>query len=339
MAILITGATGFLGTALVERLAAHGERHIRCLVRPSSDRSKLEALGAKYPQACIQTVEGSLADRGRVVDALNGAEAVYHLAAGMRGSAADIFLNSVVASRHLLDAVEAARTPRVVLISSFSVYGVAGLPRRAVVNEDTPLEEQPEKRDFYAYGKLRQEQLFREYQSRCGFQLIVLRPGVIYGEGGTPLSTRVGIRLPGIFLHCGGRNPLPLSYVENCAEAVALAGRAQGLGQVEVFNVHDDDLPNCAQYLHAYRRQVERLRSLRVPYFAAMGLSRMSQWYHIRSRGQLPAVLTPYKSAALWKGNCFDNRKIKAIGWKQLVPTAEGLKRSFEFFRNHSSGS
>jgi nucleoside-diphosphate-sugar epimerase len=217
--------------------------------------------------------------------------------------------------------------PKVVAVSSFSVYGVSDLPRGVIVNEDTPLERRPEKRDPYTFGKLRQESLFHEYQERFGFQLVVLRPGVIYGAGGSPMSTRIGLQFPGFFLHVGGGNTLPLSYVDNCADALVIAG-TRATGQRSIYNVHDDDLPSCGAYLRAYRRHVERIRAVRMPYFAIHALSRGIEWYHDYSAGQLPAFLTPYKAAALWKGNRFDNSRLKSLGWKQLVATEEGLTRT-----------
>src|SRR5204862_5238265 len=126
-------------------------------------------------------------------------------------------LNTVVASKNLLEAIAAADRPiKVVLVSSFGVYGVAGLPRGHVVDEETPLEPHPERRDLYSQAKLRQEKLFREYQAKAGFPLVVLRPGVIYGPRGSRISTRVGLNLMGIFLHLGGDNLLPLTYVASC---------------------------------------------------------------------------------------------------------------------------
>jgi nucleoside-diphosphate-sugar epimerase len=259
---------------------------------------------------------------------------VYHLAAGTGGAAADLFLSSVVASKNLLEAVVRRGGIRIVLVSSFGVYGVAELPWGAVVHEETPLEPHPEKRDLYSYAKLRQEQLFWEYQERHRLPLVVLRPGVIYGPRGTAISGRVGINLFGLFLHLGGRNVLPLSYVENCAEAIVVAGqneRAAG----QVYNVLDDDLPTCAAYLRRYRREVRRLRAVPIPYPLMRAVAHQVERYHVRSRGQLPAIFTPYKTASSWKGNRFDNRKLKSLGWQQIVPTEEGLRRTFAFLKGN----
>jgi nucleoside-diphosphate-sugar epimerase len=331
--VLVTGSNGFLGAVLVERLLARGHRDVRCLVRAGSDRARLEAVRARWPDARLQLTVGSLASPDAAARAIEGARVVHHLAASLRGAAADMFLSTVVTSKNLLEAVARMKTPpRLVLVSSFSVYGVADLPRGAVIDESTPIEEHPERRDLYAQVKIRQERLFREYQARHGLPLTVLRPGVIYGPGGSALSVRVGLRLPGAFLHFGGDNLLPLTYVDNCADALVLAGddpRALG----ETYNVVDDDLPTCRRYLQLYRKEVEPLRSVSVPYPATMALSKMVERYHRYSKGQLPAILTPYKSATQWKGNRFDNARIKALGWQPRLSTEEGLRRTFEHLR------
>jgi nucleoside-diphosphate-sugar epimerase len=332
--VLVTGATGFLGGPLVERLLAQGERDLRITVRPGSRRARVEAAAAKVPGARLEFVQANLTVPSEVARAVEGVDVIYHLAASLRGAAADMFLNTVIGSKHLLDAIAARPRTRVVLVSSFSVYGVAEEGRGALVDESTPLEPHPDRRDLYAHVKLREELLFRERAARDGFPLVIVRPGVIYGPGGSAFSSRVGLNLFGLFLSLGGDNLLPLSYVDNCAEAIALAGRtAPVTGEPAVYNLVDDDLPTCRAYLAAYKKQVAPIRSVPVPYpFLALG-SRLLARYNRWSRGQLPAIFTPYKAASTWGGNRFDNAKIKSLGWRQLVPTEEGLRRAFEWLR------
>jgi len=331
--VLVTGSTGFLGTALVERLLARGEKDLRCFVRSGSDTSRLDDLARRHPDATVERFVGSLGSVESARRAVLGVDVVYHLAASLLGAAADIFLNTVVASKNLLEAIAASGRPiEVVLVSSFGVYGVADLPRGQLVDEATPLEPHPERRDLYSQAKLRQEKLFREYQARHGFPLTVLRPGVIYGPRGSRISARVGLDLMGMFLYLGGRNVLPLTYVDNCAEAIAVAGQsAAASGQT--FNVVDDDLPTCAEYLARYRKEVKRLRVVPIPYPAMTGISALVKRYHAFSKGQLPAIFTPYKTATSWKGNRFTNEKLKGLGWRPLVSTEEGLLRTFTWFR------
>ncbi len=262
---------------------------------------------------------------------------VFHLAAGLKGSAAEMFADSAGVSRNLLETLETrdaslVRQTRFVLVSSFGVYGVAALPRGVRVDEQTPLESHPELRDIYSHSKLRQEQLFWEHQQKAGFELVVLRPGVIYGPGGGAFSARVGLQIGPLFFHLGGSNLLPLSFVVNCAEAIVFAGtHPDSAGQV--YNVHDDNLLTASRYLREYKKHVERIRSVRLPYFVTRMLARSLEAYHRRSQGQLPAIITRYKAASAWGGNKFANSKLHALGWRQLVSPPDAMPANFAYLR------
>jgi nucleoside-diphosphate-sugar epimerase len=333
MKVLVTGAAGFLGMAVVERLLARGFTDIRCTLRRQADIPKLEDLLTGYPNASLEYCVGNLRHREDAIRAVRDAKIIFHLAAGKGGAPADLFLDTVVASRNLLEAIDTNEPVRVVLASSFGVYGFAGLGGGSRVNESTPLEPHPERRDPYSHAKLRQERMFHEYQKRDGFELVILRPGVIYGPGGSHFSDRVGLKIGKLLLQLGGTNVLPLTYVDNCAEAIVVAGtHARSAGQV--YNVHDDNLPTCRQYLCAYRKHVANVRSLRIPYTVLRIGTRILEKYNRYSKGQLPSIFTSYKISAQWRGFRFDNSKIRSIGWRQLVTTSEGLQRAFEAFRS-----
>src|SRR5690606_1888914 len=129
---------------------------------------------------------------------LDGVDLVHHLAAAKRGSVADVARGTLEPSRRLLEAIVAGgRAVRVVLVSSFGVYGTAALEPGAAVDEDTPLEPEPSRRDAYSHAKLEQERLFRAWHARHGVPLAVVRPGVIHGPAEAEPSQRVGLRLPG----------------------------------------------------------------------------------------------------------------------------------------------
>jgi nucleoside-diphosphate-sugar epimerase len=330
---LVTGSNGFLGVALVERLLARKTPGLRLLVRPGSETKRLDAVLAKYPGADVEIVRGSLGSVDDAAKLLDGVGLVYHLAAALSGQPADMFLGTVVTSKNLLEAmVRLGTRPKTILISSFGVYGVADLPRGHVVDEQTPLERHPERRDHYSHAKLKQELLFRDYHERHGIPLTILRPGVIYGPGGGAMSARVGLMLPGVFIYLGGKNLLPLSYVDNCAEAIAIAGEKARFDG-DVYNVHDDELVTAADYLARYQREVARLRVVKLPYPLAVATSAAVAWYHRASKGQLPAILTPYKTKTSWKGNRFSNAKLHAMGFSPIVSTEEGLARTFAYLR------
>jgi len=325
---LVTGAGGFLGGALVRRLLDGGATDLRCLVRTGQPW---------FEDAGVEVVRGTLNRRDDCERAVRGVGLVYHLAAAAAGAPADMYLNTVVATRNLLDAIVAAGPGiRLVHVSSFGVYGVAQLPTGAVISESTPLEPYPERRDTYSQTKLRQEELVREYAETHSIPLTVLRPGVIYGPGGPAISSRVGLFIGKVFLYLGRRNPLPLTYVENCADAIICAGReAAAVG--ETFNVVDDWSTSARTFLKRYRREVAPIRCVPVPGFGLRLLSWMVEGYSRRSRGQLPAFLTPYRSATSWKRTEFDNRKLTGLGWAPRVPVEEGLRRHFAYLAKASA--
>jgi nucleoside-diphosphate-sugar epimerase len=330
MKLLITGSNGFLGSALVRRLLENGVSSvIRCFHRPGNDLTRLKALQQTYGDK-LELFEGTLNDPQDCQRALQDVNLVYHLAAALKGAAAEMFANSVVTSRNLAEAVLTTNSKiKIVVISSFGVYGMSQVTEGSVVNEQTPLEQHPERRDIYSHTKLRQELLFHDYQQKHGLPLVVLRPGVIYGPGGSAISNRVGLELFGIFLHLGRKNLIPLSYVDNCADAIIKAGENPN-ATGKVYNVHDDDLPNAQQFLRRYIKEVKRMHYISFPFFMTKLMSIAVEKYHHYSKGQMPAIFTPYKANSMWRSYSYDNTQLKSIGWQQRVATEEGIRLTFQ---------
>jgi nucleoside-diphosphate-sugar epimerase len=130
----------------------------------------------------------------------------------------------------------------------------------------------------------------------------------------------------------GGSNLIPLTYVDNCAEAIVLAGLVPGI-EKEVFNVVDDDLLTSRQLLRAFKKAVGGFRSVRVPFWAASVMSRLWEKYSRWSKGQLPPVFNRRRCSAEWKGNRYSNQKLKErLGWKPSVPMGQALQRFLSQF-------
>jgi nucleoside-diphosphate-sugar epimerase len=330
---LLTGSAGFLGSRIAKSLLANGVSDLRLLFRQGVPERQIETLRQQFPAARIEPVTGNLLTRSVAPRLLVGVTSVVHAAAGMRGAAADMFLNTVVASRNLLDAVGSAGVRRVTLVSSFSVYRTVEMARGAVLDESAPREDTGIEKGSYAYAKTRQEQLFEEYQRNTNFELVTLRPGVIYGPGGGAFSARVGISAMGRFWSLGGGALLPLTYVENCADAVAVA--AQNAQAGATFNVVDDGLPTCREYLRAYRQEVRPMRVMPIPYPVFLLGSALIEWYSNYSKGQLPAVFTPHVVRSMYRPLRYSNDALKSIGWRPVVDVRDGLARTFKALREN----
>jgi nucleoside-diphosphate-sugar epimerase len=332
MKMFVTGGTGFLGKRLVRRLVADGHQ-VRCLVRPGGGADSFSdpatVPNARNPQA----VRCSLDRIDDCAGAIRDSDVVIHAAAAMNGGAAVLFANNVVTTRRLVALAGEAGVKRFVLISSLGVYGVSHLKRGDGLDEACPLDPKPYLRDAYSYSKIEQENVAWQAHAERNLPLVVVRPGVIYGPGRGCLSTRVGLQLGRVMVRMGGRQQVPYTYVDNCAAAIAAAATTPGI-EGEAINVVDDDLPTARRLLARYRKEVQRLRVVPIPGWAISPLSGMSEWYHRWSNGQLPAVLTRYKSASQWKRLTYPNDKAKRLlGWAPSTSVEEGLRESCAWLR------
>jgi nucleoside-diphosphate-sugar epimerase len=332
--ILVTGATGFIGSRLVKALLDAGFRNVRCFARPTGDRTELDA--ACGADARLEVSRGNLLSPADCVAATRDVAVIFHLAAG-RGvkSFPDAFMNSVVTTRNLLDAARAhARLRRFVSISSFVVYSNREKPRRGVLDESSQVEQHPARReDPYCFAKVKQDEIVQEYGRRFGIPYVIVRPGYVYGPGKHAISGRVGLDTFGVFLHLGGSNAVPLTFVDNCAQAIMLAGLTKGIDG-RVFNVVDDDLPSSRRFLALYKQNVRRFTSVYLPHAVSYACCWLWESYARWSEDQLPPVFNRRGWHAYWKKTRYTNDKLKTeLGWRPHVSTSEGLSRYFQSCR------
>jgi len=334
--ILVTGAAGFIGSRVMERLLDRGFRNVRAFVRPSSDLTRFEAIARRYDGARIELIKGNLQSRADCAAATKDVAVVFHLAAA-RGekSFPDAFMNSVVTTRNLLEGCIRHRyLRRFVSISSFAVYTNRQKPRWRLLDETCPVDAHPDRRgDAYCFAKVKQDEIVSEYGREFGIPYVIVRPGYVYGPGNEAITGRVGIGTFGVFLHLGGSNTIPITYVDNCAEAIVLAGLTPGIDG-EVFNVVDDDLPSSRTFLRLYKANVARFASIYVPHAASYALCWLWEKYSNWSERQLPLTYNRGAWHAYWKKTSYSNERLKTrLRWTPPVPTATAIDRYFQSCR------
>ncbi|HEX7860386.1 MAG TPA: NAD(P)-dependent oxidoreductase [Verrucomicrobiae bacterium] len=332
--ILITGAGGFVGRRLTLLLARSGFHNISCLVRSSRNLGPLQSLlDQEKLSSSVRFVYGDLTSKSDCARIAEGAELIYHLAAG-RGekSFPNAFLQSAVATRNLLDAtLKAGSLQRFVNISSFSVYDTSVLSKNDRLDETCPVEKHPGRRsDAYSFAKIYQDRIVEQYGRGHSLPYVLVRPGVVFGPGNPRITGRVGINSLGVFLHLGGSNRIPFTFVDNCAEAIFLAGVKSGIDR-EAFNIVDDSIPTSRQFLRAYKRQVRDFRSVLLPkpfsYFFCWLWEKYSAW----SDGQLPPVYNRQVWHTYWKKLRYDNTKAKTmLGWHPRTSLSDAFKVHFD---------
>ena len=334
--ILVTGSNGLIGHKVVEMLVARGYRNIRCFTRPTSNLSKLEKIiHTASKDVKIEVVQGNLLVEADCEKATEGVSVIYHLSAGSEKSFAGMFMNTVVTTRNLLEAVvKNAKLKRILNVSSFAVYSNMKIKRGGVLDESCEIESKfMERFEAYCYAKVKQDEMIIEYAGKYNISYAIVRPGAVYGPGVRQLiPPRVGSDSFGVFMNIGGYNKLPLTYLDNCADAIILAGlhpKAAG----EVFNIVDDELLTSRNFLRKYKQNVGKFSSIRIPFRVFYLMCYAWEKYSIWSKEQVPPVFNRRKCAALWKGNRYSNEKLKKIGWIPKVSLDHGLKNYFEYLK------
>lgn len=320
MKVLVTGASGFLGRAVV-RAASHAGHEVIAMVRPTARTDGLGWSGN------VTIVRGDLRQRGAWIDAMS-VDAVIHLAAAASGDLPTQFAGTVVATENLLRQLDWPAIRRFVHISSFSVYDFSSIRSGAVLDEAVPLEPTPMRRDAYTTTKLIQERLVVEACEGHSTPLTIIRPGAIFGPGKTWNFGRVG-SLKGLDFVFAPNARARLTHVENCAEAIVRALDAPSAAG-GIYNIVDDDLPTFGQFYKMCRANGAPVgRMVPVPWWllasAGWMIDRMNQRL-FKGRAKLPEMLSYPRQHVQWKPIRYSNERAKRdLGWYPRVALAAGV--------------
>jgi 2-alkyl-3-oxoalkanoate reductase len=318
--VLVTGATGFVGRALVARLRSQGRR-VRVFVRrvPEWMRGDL----------AIEVVTGDLTDAGAVDGAIADVPVVHHLGATTKGTPAAILAGTVRGTQNVVDACVRRGVRRLVYVSSLSVLDHAGRDPEAVVTETSAIEPHPERRGPYTQAKLAAERCVLDAVRTRGLAAVLIRPGQVVGPGAEQVTPNATVLVAGAWVAVGpGRQTLPLVYVEDLTDALMLAESRPGL-EGRVIHVVDPEPVTHAEYLACCRdAPARRRRTIRVPgplfLLIASGIGVVGQCL-TRS-----VPINRYRAKSLHPLCGFDLTAATVdLGWKPTVGIREGLRRTF----------
>lgn len=325
MTFLVTGANGFLGRYVVAEALRRGHR-VRAMMRGAGDA--IRTPWNAHPD--LQVVRADLRSSRGLVEAVRGVDAVLHLAAAKSGDMYAQYAGTVVATENLLAAMTEAGVRQIVLVSSFSVYNYLKLRTLSLLTEDSPVETDAFARDEYAHTKLVQERLVREHALQHQWRFAVLRPGVIYGKDNL-FTARLGVQGGRFLIRTGGWARLPLTYVENCAEAIVLASERES-ADGQTLNVVDDDMPTQRRYARLWRKQLTpRPMIVPIPWSVMRCLAGSAVAINkllFGNRAKIPGLFIPARLHARAKPLRFSNQRIKAaLGWTPRYSLEEAMDR------------
>ncbi|MBE7451204.1 MAG: NAD-dependent epimerase/dehydratase family protein [Kofleriaceae bacterium] len=309
---LVTGASGFLGSATVRRLLADGKK-VRALVRRIPER----------PLPGVEYAIGNLGDPEAVDRAVKGAEIVIHAGAAMKGGWPEHKGGTVVGTQNVIDACRKHGVKQLVHISSMSVIDWAGTARAgATVDESAALEPRPDERGAYTRAKLEAERLVSA-AAAAGLPAVILRPGQIFGGGIQLLNGAVARRAGGRWLVLGdGRLELPLVYIDDVVDAI-LAAVARKLVKGEIIQLIDGEGLTQRDVLDLAGGGAP---AIRVPRALVFGLGKLSE-LPLGALGRPSPVALYRLQSALARLHWGTGKAEQLLGWRPRVGVREGIRR------------
>ncbi len=327
MKLLVTGASGFLGKYVVAEALQRGFQ-VRAVIRHTSNEKRLPWRNSSN----LELIRIDLTRSQGLEEAIRGTDSIVHLAAAKQGNYETQYSNTVVATENLLKAMAAVNIKRLVAVSTFSVFDYLRIPDGEVINEDSPIESQPLHRDVYAQTKLIQESLFRDFEQKNKGEVTIIRPGIVYGRNNL-WNAHLGVNLKNrLWIRIGGNSQLPLTYVENCAQAIVSACmRQEAIGKT--LNIVDSDLPTQKVYADKILQLLSRHPSTIGINWGLMRLLSRSAWFSNKvlfsGKMKLPGIFIPARLEARFKSFHYSNEKAQNIlDWQPSYSLDRALKRS-----------
>jgi dihydroflavonol-4-reductase len=324
MRVALTGATGYTGGHILNRLLARGDA-VKALVRQGSSTPDLMASNAEI-------IQGSLSSRDAARRLVSDCDAVIHVAAVYRTAGhPDSYYReiNVDGTRRLLEAAKDCGVRRFVHTSTVGVHGDVESPP---ADENAPISPS----DVYQETKAEADAMARDFGRTSGLEVAIVRPGAIYGPGETRLLKLFKAIARGRYAVVGSGKPhYHLVYIDDLVDGFLLAlDRPEAAGETFIIagpgSVSQDDLA----------REIAKVTGGRVLPF------HIPAWPIQRLGDLVEAVCVPLgieppihrRRVDFWvKNRSFSIEKARRLlGYEPRVDVVEGIRRTSDWYRDHN---
>ena len=329
--VLVTGASGFLGKRLCASLLEKGY-NIRIFLRN-------KIIDNYFKNFEAEIYYGDLRDPESLKNAINGVDIVVHAAAEQKGEWQDFKQTTIDGTENIISYCRQYNVRRLVYISSMSVYQISGTNPGSIIEENSPLENKPQKRGFYSWSKLEAEKIVKAAMSRNnGFTTVILRPATIIGPGGQVFSPIVGISVYNkIFIVLGkNSNRLPFVYIDNIVDAILLSIEHENAAG-KIFNVIDDNCITKREYVNKVKEALfPKSICINLPYWLVYLLVMLQE--NVFKMIRKNPILTRYRLSSASNDVVYSSDKIKnELGWTPKVTIHRGLEELFGWYKKEIS--
>ena len=326
---LVTGATGFLGSHICERLV-QANQPVRALVRAASDTAFLDSLG-------VDKFVGDLTDPDSCKAACHGVDVVYHAAAkvGDWGRWDQFQSHTIDATRNIAQAASAVGVRCFLHISSISAYGHPN-GANLQLDETAPLGANVHKWSYYTLAKVAAEKLLWQMHADGSLPLTVIRPSWIYGPRDRTSIARLHrmITTGRIKILGSGDNRLNTVYAPNVADACLLAVEHSDKSIGQAYNVSNDGPITQIQYLSKLAGAFNCPAPTRhVPYWLAYSLGFDCEAVGRLLRLKKPPFITRYSVWLMGRDVYFSTDKARTqLNWQSRIGYDEGIKLTAQWY-------
>lgn len=321
MLVFITGATGFIGSHLAQRLASRGNS-LRCLARQTSDLTVLNNLKATI-------ITADITDKDAIRMALEEVDVVYHCAAlvGEWLSKEEVRSVNIRGTQNLLEASLDAKVKRFIHMSSLAVLGMRH-------HYNTPVDAPRQLTgDIYSDSKVESEKLVMDFYHKYGLPVVVVRPGFVFGPGDKRFLPRIlNLLKERKFLFLGnGKNIMNISYIDNVIDVLIQAGlKKEAIGQV--YNITNKDKVTMRDFVFMICdiAGLERPRKS-IPLPLAKFIASYLEMYSRLTKKNDPPLLTKARVKVAGFNLDFDiSRTIEELGYDSRVSIRDGLEKTLK---------
>jgi nucleoside-diphosphate-sugar epimerase len=270
----------------------------------------------------VEVVRGDLRDAEAAARAFAGTDVVYHVGAKVEGHGGktEYFEANVSGTVRVLQTCLQQGVKRIVYTSSIAVYGsVRGAD---AIDENTPFDDAPSERDFYAQSKIEADRFAADFARKTGLAVTILRPGIVYGPGRPLPIGLLGARLGKLGIVIGSRSQrIPLNYIENLVDAMDLAAAATDRSLRQYIVIDDENL-TLGEY-HSARNEGESARTAFIPSWPVVMAARCRL---LPARG---GAFSRRQALRALEDRRYDTKRIRAeTMWAPKVPLKEAIRRT-----------
>lgn len=319
MKAFITGAGGFIGSNLVDRLTQNNWE-LKILLKDKSE---------KVSNKNVQIIYGNITDKNVIEEGVSGADIIFNLAALLphhKARLEDYTAVNMIGVKNVLDACNRYKIKRLVHISTVGIYGSSG---SRIISERSPRKLS----DDYSITKAKGEDLVFKYIKDFKLKATIIKPTIAYG----PFDKRPGFSTLFKLIHKkafipvgNGKNYLHTIYVGNLVDALILAATSQNsIG--EDFIIGDDPCPTIGEIVN----EIYTVQNLKPPkFYLPKELAIVtSKIFDITEKVGLPSPLSSRRLNFITENRRYNINKAKNIlKFKPKISLEEGIRITYRWY-------